>query len=399
MFYNLFTILPMTVALFWVILLLLDQQKNSAKRFLIFFLSLSVINYFVHGLYFGQEYELYKVFEPIWLFTSLVGYPLYYYYIRLLTCDTHIDIRWAWIVLPSFLLALLGAVISLTMPSDAMEYYIRHIMYHQETTLPEDMSWVHYKLWQLKLFQLIFPLQLVLSLFFSFRLIIRYNQSIKEFYSNLRGKTLNKVMWVLATFVISALISLLSNAVGKTFFIDYPPLIFLPSLAHAFYLFLIGYVGKHQNFTIQNFLTDKEETTKEKETKCPLHRIAADPPKNDSKTNRLHEELVRLFDEKKIFKDENLRITDVAAMLNTNRTYVSKIFNEQLNTNFCDYVNRERTAYAKELLCSETYDEYKMFEIAQEVGFSSESTFYRIFKSHYGVSPGQFKKQQYRYKK
>ena len=93
MVYNFFSIMPIFVALFWVVTLLIDRNKNNSKRFLAFFLSLSVFNYFAHWLYFNHQYSFYIVFDGLWIFTSLAGYPLYYYYIRLLTTDTKINLR------------------------------------------------------------------------------------------------------------------------------------------------------------------------------------------------------------------------------------------------------------------------------------------------------------------
>ncbi len=101
-----FSIMPMFVCLFWVVLLLIDKQRsNLSKRFLAFFLTLSIINYFTHALFFNHEYELYTRFDSIWCFTSLAGYPLYYYYIRLLTRDTKIEWKWLWLIFPSLILA------------------------------------------------------------------------------------------------------------------------------------------------------------------------------------------------------------------------------------------------------------------------------------------------------
>lgn len=110
MSHMIFSIMPMFICLFWVVLLLIDrQQTNLSKRFLFFFLSLAFVNYFTHALYFNHQYELYSLFDSIWCFTSLAAFPLYYYYIRLLTKDIKINYRWAWILvhfplyIPNFL--------------------------------------------------------------------------------------------------------------------------------------------------------------------------------------------------------------------------------------------------------------------------------------------------------
>jgi AraC-like DNA-binding protein len=82
-------------------------------------------------------------------------------------------------------------------------------------------------------------------------------------------------------------------------------------------------------------------------------------------------------------------------LLKTNRTYVSKVVNEELNTNFCDLVNSYRVNYAEELLCSpEQANSLSIAEIAEMSGFSSESSFYRVFKNKKGISPGIYKQHR-----
>lgn len=130
MVYNFFSIMPIFVALFWVVTLLIDRNKNNSKRFLAFFLSLSVFNYFAHWLYFNHQYSFYIVFDGLWIFTSLAGYPLYYYYIRLLTTDTKINLRWSWLILPATLLSVFSIVVYQFMSPQEKEIFIQGILYH-----------------------------------------------------------------------------------------------------------------------------------------------------------------------------------------------------------------------------------------------------------------------------
>ena len=54
--YFIFTQLPLFVVLFWLILFLLDGQKESAKRFLTLFLCVVLVNYITHWFYFNHIY-------------------------------------------------------------------------------------------------------------------------------------------------------------------------------------------------------------------------------------------------------------------------------------------------------------------------------------------------------
>ena len=60
------------------------------------------------------------------------------------------------------------------------------------------------------------------------------------------------------------------------------------------------------------------------------------------KREKMKNELVQLFDEKEIYTNGNLTITDVAALLGTNRTYVSNVINNEFGFSFYQFVNKYR---------------------------------------------------------
>ena len=74
----------------------------------------------------------------------------------------------------------------------------------------------------------------------------------------------------------------------------------------------------------------------------------------------------RLFREDKIFLNPNLKISDIAGAVGSNRTYVSAYFNREASSTFYDYVNSLRIEYACRLL-KETELSVKI--IASESGY------------------------------
>ena len=81
-------------------------------------------------------------------------------------------------------------------------------------------------------------------------------------------------------------------------------------------------------------------------------------------------------------------------MLATNRTYVSRIVNEEMKTNFCDWVNSFRIEYVKETMEDPDFNHLSLLEIAEMSGFSSLSAFYRVFKEKEGVTPGKYREEK-----
>ena len=103
----------------------------------------------------------------------------------------------------------------------------------------------------------------------------------------------------------------------------------------------------------------------------------------------LMQSICQLMEERQLFMNPNLKITDLATILGTNRSTVSFCINSQRNCSFPQFVNTYRVAYAQELLRSQP--DIKIAEVCMKSGFSSEASFYRIFKTVTGTTPNAWK--------
>jgi YesN/AraC family two-component response regulator len=95
----------------------------------------------------------------------------------------------------------------------------------------------------------------------------------------------------------------------------------------------------------------------------------------DEKTQELAQEVERLVTSRQIILQHDLRITDIALMLNTNERYVSAAINQVIGCSFSDYINRYRIDYARKL--QKEKPDMPASEIAFKAGFKSMSSFYR----------------------
>lgn len=110
----------------------------------------------------------------------------------------------------------------------------------------------------------------------------------------------------------------------------------------------------------------------------------------DEKSLELFRTLERIMREEKIYKDNLLTKDKVAELLGTNRTYLSRIINEQAKLSFTHYVNRFRIEEAIRLL-SDPENDTPLKAISSELGFNSISTFYNLFQSAVGMTPSQYR--------
>ena len=92
----------------------------------------------------------------------------------------------------------------------------------------------------------------------------------------------------------------------------------------------------------------------------------------------------------KPYLNPDLSLETFSSQLNLSLRLVSQTINTQFKTNFSDYINDLRIEDAKQLLKGE--NNLNVLEILFEVGFNSKSAFYEHFKKKTGLTPNQFKK-------
>jgi len=153
-------------------------------------------------------------------------------------------------------------------------------------------------------------------------------------------------------------------------------------------LFCGGLIGFRQDFTIASFEKDihRNGTLNGEGMDCPDEG-------NGIRMSLLKEKLLSLLEDQRLYTQPDLRITDLARRLGSNRAYVSRVINQQLNTNFSDLVNSYRLKHAQKLLLN-LKDPLSMEEIAERSGFPSRSTFYRVFQQQLNSSPKMWIKKQ-----
>ena len=114
-------------------------------------------------------------------------------------------------------------------------------------------------------------------------------------------------------------------------------------------------------------------------------RRTPETPVEPGLPRNMMEQITAVIEEKELYRRKNLRITDVATELATNKTYVSVLLNNMSGESFTQLITRYRVRYAQKLLREQP--EMLLDEVAEESGFSSRTTFFRNFKALTGMTP------------
>ena len=85
-----------------------------------------------------------------------------------------------------------------------------------------------------------------------------------------------------------------------------------------------------------------------------------------------------------------ISLKEVADAVYLNPSYFSQLFKETTGENFISYLTKVRIEKAKGLLKK---SDYKVYEVAQAVGYTDQAYFSRIFKQVVGVNPADFRRR------
>lgn len=99
-----------------------------------------------------------------------------------------------------------------------------------------------------------------------------------------------------------------------------------------------------------------------------------------------------LIKTQKLYTEKDLTIEQVAGMLGTNRSYLSKSINSVLGMNFRSFINELRIYEAMRLIRYNLHPNYSIEGIANIVGFIERSSFISAFKKYIGLTPSDYSK-------
>ncbi|MDD2595964.1 MAG: helix-turn-helix transcriptional regulator [Bacteroidales bacterium] len=314
---------------------------------------------------------------------SLMAYPLYYLYILSATGSAKSP-KLLYFLIPIILFPVSAAVLYHFMTPEEDLTYIKYFLY--EEPYPEELLKLsavgRWQVIQSEIYSIYFCLQLVVILILVSRALTRYNKQMADYYSNLDNKVLYTPKYLLWIILLISLSSILLSLIGKESFVKASYQLF-PSSIYALLLFYVGFISSKFNHDVQLAEDNLTELSKEQEE-------TSDVESNPQKMTVLQEQIVNVIRDDELFKNADLKISDIASMLGTNRTYISRAINQTMNMPFSDLVNKYRIEYALSLMKNREFSQMTLSEIALKSGFSNESTFYRVFKHAMGVSPRQY---------
>ena len=107
--------------------------------------------------------------------------------------------------------------------------------------------------------------------------------------------------------------------------------------------------------------------------------------------NSVANKLTTLLEKEKIYREDNLNLTELASRIGISNHQLSEYLNQELKVSFFQLIHRYRIEEAKERLLS--HSDETVLSIAYHVGYQSKSSFNDIFKKETGLTPTEFRKK------
>lgn len=392
--------LPYFVCLLSAFTLFCNRKRNSRSQniwilCMLITAMLGYTNYFyIKGI---TDYSLYYKLDVLEMFCSVLFFPALYFYFRALTNEKAFGWKTYLVILPSLLYGIVVTSLYIMMGDEQATAYIReavetggHLQIH--TAL---LYRIHYFLNTYGCIVFLF-IQIVGVMIYATRQLYRFRNRLNDFFSNVEEKSIGHHWAVLKGLYILFICGLIIQFGGYALYVQYSPFVLFRFAFMAGVLYYICFHVHYAGYTAESLAgeiaqTDNElpadscfsaETEPEPDLECdPLCGAGKGIQKNYSK---ILPDFVRIIEEDRIFLQKNLRLSDVAREIGTNRTYISQLLKEEYQCSFFDFINRKRIEYAMELV--RIHPEFKQGQIAEECGFIHASVFSRAFKQYTGMT-------------
>ena len=138
------------------------------------------------------------------------------------------------------------------------------------------------------------------------------------------------------------------------------------------------------------FRKEKEENEEIIKPEVQTSGLKEDP----EKLHLWKKQLFDLVQNRKLYLNPRLTLSDMAKEMSLNTKQVSQVVNQGFDMNFNDFVNHHRTMALIEKLKAAEHQEKTLLALAYECGFNSKSTFNRAFKKETGKTPKIFLAEQ-----
>lgn len=227
-----------------------------------------------------------------------------------------------------------------------------------------------------------FYIQASIYLAFSYKNVLSHQTAIQNTFSQTDNIHLNWLKHLLATFAAALSVDLFLNIAVTYGLIAFGPAVGLIVLLECAIIFAVGY------FSLQQPEILFPENTSNKDTKKKYDNSALD----EDLSTQLANQLTELMETVQPYKRNDLKLGDLAELMNLSNHHLSQLINEKIGCNFYEFINKYRVQYAEDLMRSS--EQVNITRLAFDAGFNNRVSFTNAFKKQTGQTPSAYLKKQ-----
>lgn len=364
-------IATISIGVFMLSLLVVKYRMHEKTHVLLFLIGLTLLWIQVEFLSIRMPFELdsslfYGTRHGVWL---LLG-PLYYIYTRSSLGE---GISRSGMIL-HFLPA---AIFVLIVPLSTHEFLSSRQMHYGMLTVfdpfNDSVTWFQYIYSMVFIFQF---LHLLCYLSVTYNFLKRYEMRMKQNFSaldtqNLSWSRIIVLLVMIGVFLISGYLTLMFVGMYYNQNADY---LYVMPVSLLIYALAYRLAGVRWNPIPEEAFVKYEKSSLKSEQAV-----------------QYAEKLKSFMKDKAPYLKPDLRLQDLAKMLDIPTHHLSQVLNEHLKTSFFDYINRHRVERSKELI--RTRPDATLLEIAFECGFNNKTSFSNAFKRFGGETATAFRRR------
>ena len=389
--------LPFSVCAVWCLIVLFKRHKTVSDRLIMWVMGLLAVSAFCgsHHMDPNPDYEMLAIYDVILQFTSLAVFPIICIYLRCFYEENEPSWVSYLATIPALALFAISIVLTTLLGLPRCGEIVK--MLHASILVRSSLTPLEnaYVLLTYQVYFITFYVSLSVSLVYVFSRLFTGKFKFNHILAFLRGQKSSFVANVISLFfviyfIMWAVSVLFTSVFSNTLSIWST----LWSLVAAAVLFLIGYVtavpalpGGYINIErLRHPFSAMRQSTQEF-----LQGIDSGPMAGvaSSGYDRIMESFKQYMDKDRGYLNPSLTIEEISRVLNTNRTYVSRLVNLYYGMTFRDYLNQRRLEYSKQLMNDEP--DASLDYIASKSGFQSSTQFIRKFRESEGLTPTVWK--------
>lgn len=146
---------------------------------------------------------------------------------------------------------------------------------------------------------------------------------------------------------------------------------------------------KYPNLTVKIIMSMTKYNIIERKEKEAGYRNLVSPELMDD----LKEKILNIIVMQKKYKDKDYSAKKLAEDLGTNTRYISAVVNVRFHMNYASFINKYRIEEAMSILVDKRYQELRMEEVSDMVGFANRQSFYASFYKLMKMTPREYRMQ------